>query len=219
LGLTDPMFQDDDETLVRQALDTDHPNLAGVTFEVLKERGWARLGIPAPFAPFAEGAFGTPSGKCEFYSERIKTKGLDPVPTYIPPRESLEADPELAARYPLALISPPHHEFLNSTFVNVRSLRAKAGEPTLRIHPDDARLRNIPGGAPVRVFNDRGAFQARAVVTEDVRRGVVSAPSIWWGKLTGDGANANETTSTVLTDLGGGATFYDNLVDVAILPA
>jgi anaerobic selenocysteine-containing dehydrogenase len=220
LGLTDAMFGDDDEQLVRQALDTEHANLRGLTFDVLKERGWARLNLPTPFAPFAEGGFGTPSGKCEFYSERIATKGLDPVPTYIPPRESRESDPKLAERFPLALISPPHHEFLNSTFVNVKSLRAKAGEPTLRIHPDDARLRDIPAGASVRVFNDRGAFRARAVLTEDVRRGVVSAPSIWWGKLTDDGANANETTSTALTDLGAGATFYDNLVDVkCILPA
>ncbi|MGH7754506.1 MAG: molybdopterin-containing oxidoreductase family protein [Gemmatimonadales bacterium] len=217
MGLTDSMFQDDDQELIRQALDSEHPNLAGVTFELLKEKGWARLNLPTPFAPFADGGFGTPTGKCEFYSERIQTKGLDPVPTFIPPRESRESNPELAERYPLALISPPHHEFLNSTFVNINSLRAKAGEPTLRIHPDDARLRGISAAAPVRVFNDRGAFRACAVVTEDVRRGVVSAPSIWWGRLTADGANANETTSTALTDLGGGATFYDNLVDVVLL--
>ena len=132
----------------------------------------------------------------------------------IPPRESEESAPELARRFPLALISPPAHSFLNSTFVNVASLRRAAGKPTLEIHADDAARRGIAPGARVTIFNDRGTFTAEAVVTDRVRPGVVSAPSIWWGKLTEDGSNANQTTSQALTDIGGGATFYDNLVDV-----
>jgi len=99
--------------------------------------------------------------------------------------------------------------------VNVESLRRKAGAPTLRIHPDDAALRGVTGGMAVRVYNDRGAFRAAAVVTAEVKRGVVQAPSIWWGRYTDDGMNANETTSSAVTDMGGGATFYDNLVEVA----
>jgi len=67
----------------------------------------------------------------------------------------------------------------------------------------------------VRVWNDRGAFTAEAVVSDRVRPGVVAAPSVWWGKLTDDGTNANETTSQAVTDLGNGATFFDNRVDVA----
>lgn len=137
------------------------------------------------------------------------------MPTYLPPRESREADPSLATRYPLALISPPAHQFLNSTFVNVDSLRKKAGAPTLRIHPHDAASRQVTEGLTVRCYNDRGGFRAVAVVTAEVKRGVVQAPSIWWGRFAADGMNANETTSVALTDMGGGATFYDNLVEVA----
>ena len=141
--------------------------------------------------------------------------GHDPLPAFLPPRESRETQPALAERYPLTLISPPAHQFLNSTFVNVESLRRRAGAPSLRIHPDDAAPRGIAEGAQVRCFNDRGGFLAAAVVTAEVKRGVVQAPSVWWGRFTSDGANANETTSSALTDLGGGATFYDNLVEVA----
>ena len=216
MGMTDPCVRDSDETLIRQALGSGHPHMDGITFERLLEHGWVRLNVPRPWAAYAEGAFPTPSGKCELVSERLAQLGLDPLPTYLPPRESREAAPDLAARYPLALLSPPEHTFLNSSFVNVDSLRRKAGAPKLKIHPDDAALRGIAEGLVVRCYNDRGGFQATAVVTTDVKRGVVSAPSVWWGRYTGDGMNANETTSSALTDLGGGATFYDNLVEVAV---
>jgi len=214
LGFTEPCFQDSDEELIRQSLTSGHTYMSGVTFEKLKERGWSRLNLPTPFAPYAEGGFATPSGKCELYSERMAKLGLDPVPMYLPPRESRENSPALAERFPLTLISPPEHQFLNSSFVNVDSLRKKAGAPRVKIHPDDAVLRGITSGLTVRCFNDRGGFRAAALVTTDVKRGVVSAPSIWWGRYTSDGMNANETTSEALTDLGGGATFYDNLVEV-----
>jgi len=214
MGLTDPMFRDSDETMIRQSLASGHRHLEGITFERLLEHGWARLNLPTPFAPYAEGGFATPSGKCEFVSPRMEQLGLDPVPVYLPPRESRENNPALAARLPLTLISPPEHQFLNSSFVNVDSLRRKAGAPRVKIHPDDAALRGISDGLMVRCYNDRGGFRAAAVLTTDVKRGVVSAPSIWWGRYTGDGMNANETTSAALTDLGRGATFYDNLVEV-----
>src|SRR5207248_3113773 len=157
----------------------------------------------------------TPSGKIEIASSVLAARGDDPLPSYVPPYESEERDPELARRFPLALISPPAHEFLNSSFVNVASLRRSAGKPTLEIHADDADARSIAHGTRVKIFNDRGTFTADAVVTDRVRPGVVSAQSVWWGRLTSDGANANQTTSQALTDIGRGATFYDNLVEVA----
>jgi anaerobic selenocysteine-containing dehydrogenase len=85
----------------------------------------------------------------------------------------------------------------------------------LGVHAEDENSWLIADGARVKIFNDRGTFTADAVVTDRVRPGVVSAQSVWWGKLTSDGANANQTTSQALTDIGRGATFYDNLVEVA----
>jgi anaerobic selenocysteine-containing dehydrogenase len=136
----------------------------------------------------------------------------DPLPAYVPPREDRLSNRKLAKKFPLALISPPAHHFLNSTFVNV--FHADEAAPSLEIHPEDAGTRGIRDGLPVQVFNERGDFVAKAVVTDRVMRGVVSAPSIWWNKLSPGGRNVNSTTSEELTDLGGGATFYDNLVEV-----
>ena len=210
-----PELKESDEELMRAALAGTGETMRGITLEALREHGSVRINVPFPHLPFRRGAtLHTPSGKIEIESEQVGALGLDPLPDYVPPYESEERDPDLARRFPLALISPPAHAFLNSTFVNVASLRRSAGKPTLEIHEDDAQARAITDGARVKVFNDRGTFTADAVVTDRVRPGVVSAPSVWWGKLTADGANANQTTSQALTDIGRGATFYDNLVDV-----
>ena len=216
MGLTDPTFRDDDLTMIEQSLDTNAPKMAGVGLDVLRERGWVRLNVATPYLPYADGAFTTPSGKCEFVSPRLKEMGLDPVPTFTPPYEYPEAAPELAKKYPLTLISSPAHQFLNTTFVNVDALRRGAREPECLIHPADAERRAIAPGMRVVVYNDRGAFTAVARVEDSIREGVTWAPSIWWGKLAADGANANHTTSQRETDMGHGPVFYDNLVEVAI---
>jgi anaerobic selenocysteine-containing dehydrogenase len=216
MGLTDPMFRDDDLTLIHQALDSTHEKMKGVTFDTLMERGWVRLNVPVPFLPYVNGGFSTPSGKVEFYSERMKQMGLDPLPAFTPPYEFPELVPELAAKYPLTLISSPRHQFLNSTFVNIDSLRRNA-EPEVMVHPADAERRGIPAGARVMVHNDRGHFTGAVRISDAVREGVVWAPSIWWTKLAGDGANANDTTSQRETDLGHGPVYYDNLVEVSTI--
>ncbi|MGF6841289.1 anaerobic selenocysteine-containing dehydrogenase [Paraburkholderia youngii] len=212
MGLTEPSLFDSDEAVAQAAFRWEDKTLGGVDWPMLKQAGWARLDLPD--APFADGGFRTPSGKCEFYSERLAQQGLDPLPDYLPPYESADGAPELAARYPLAMISPPARNFLNSTFVNIESLRATEGEPHLDIHPADAHARGIGDGDQVRIFNDRGSMQARARVTDRARDGLVVGLSIWWKKLAPDGRNANQLTSQALTDLGGSATFYDCLVEV-----
>jgi anaerobic selenocysteine-containing dehydrogenase len=216
MGLIDPCLRDSDEAIMRQALASTSKKLEGVTFEKLAERGWMRLNLPTPYLPFADGGFLTPSGKCEFYSERMKEMGLDPVPTYTPPYESPERDAALVQRFPLTLISSPAHQFLNSTFVNVETLKRSAREPECIIHPADAERRGIGAGMRVAVHNDRGVFTAVARVDAGIREGVVWAPSIWWGKFAPDGANANQTTSQRETDMGHGPVFYDNQVEVSL---
>ncbi len=217
MGYEEPYLYESDEQLIRAVLATDHPWMEGVTFERLRAEGHVRLNLPERFAPFAEGNFATPSGKCEFYSETLEKRGLDPLPTYIPPRENVLSNPKLAERFPLALISPPAHNFLNSTFVNQDKLRKVEKEPIVEIHPWDAAPRQIETGATVRVFNDRGEFHVRAVVSEKTRPGVAMAPGVWWSKFSPDGRNVNATTSQAVTDMAGGATFYDNLVEIAAI--
>jgi anaerobic selenocysteine-containing dehydrogenase len=214
MGMTHEAMRDDDLTIIRQALASQSPKLEGVTLDELLARGWMRLSLPTPYLPYAEGRFPTPSGKCELRSARMVELGFDALPDYVAPYESEERDPERARRYPLTLISSPAHTFLNSTFANVTSLRRQAREPEVLLHPADAERRGIALGAMVSVYNDRGAFLAKARVEESIREGVAWAPSIWWGKLAGDGANANQTTSQRETDLGHGPVFYDNRVEV-----
>ncbi|HDR9164934.1 TPA: molybdopterin oxidoreductase family protein [Burkholderia vietnamiensis] len=211
MGLDEPALYHSDEEVAQAALRWDDPTLDS-DWNTLKHAGWVKLKLAD--APFANGGFRTPSGKCEFHSARLEQMGLDPVPDYLPPYESAEASPELAARYPLAMISPPARHFLNSMFVNVESLRNTEGEPHLDIHPADAESRGIGDGDTVRIFNDRGSMQAVARVTDRARAGLVVGLSIWWKKLSADGRNANEVTSQALTDLGNSATFYDCLVEV-----
>ncbi len=214
MGFDEACFRDTDEDICAQALASSSPRMRGVDWSEVRQKGWQRLRVPDRFAPFAEGGFPTPSGKCEFYSESLARQGLDPLPFFNPPAESAVSSPQLAERYPLAFLSPPARNFLNSSFANLKRFRDIEGEPRLEMHPDDAAARGIRDGDRVRVFNDRGEFSLRARVNAKPRRGVVVAPSVWWKKFSPDGCNANQVTSQRTSDLGGGATFYDCLVQV-----
>jgi len=217
MGFDEDCFRDSDDAIAAQAFDSSKPRAADFDWQRLKETGWQRLNIAA--APFAEGGFATASGKCEFYSARMQADGFDPLPSYIAPYESVGSNAELAAKYPLAMISPPARNFLNSSFVNVQSLRDTEGEPHLDMHPDDAATRAIVNGATVRIFNDRGSMLAKVRVTPKARIGLVVGLSIWWKKFAQDGKNANEVTSQRLTDMGNAPTFYDVLVQVEAFSA
>jgi anaerobic selenocysteine-containing dehydrogenase len=216
LGFEPELFPDD-ETLIREVLSCGQP-LAGITLERLREEGPIRLNIPEEYTPFAAGVFPTPSGKCELYSERMKADGFDPLPAYTPPLEDPLTRPDLAAHYPLQLVSPPRPQFLNSTFANSPRHRTVAGDPQVELATQDAEKRGLTDGQWVEVYNDRGRFLARVSTSGSVRSGVAVATGIYWNKLTRGGSNVNSTTSSALTDMGGGATFFDNLVEVRAVP-
>ncbi|MBV8605263.1 MAG: molybdopterin oxidoreductase family protein [Pelomonas sp.] len=200
MGFTDPEFAVDDAALAREAF------TAEVDFDALQAQGWQSLALPD--APFAAGGFRTPSGRAD-------ARGADYLPNY----ESVASSPELAARFPLAMISPPARNFLNSSFVNVKSLRDIEGEPIVEIHAADAAARGLADGAVVRVFNERGSYLCRARVSERARPGVVNGLGVWWRKLGLAGSNVNELTHQRLTDLGAAPSFYDCLVEVERAPA
>jgi anaerobic selenocysteine-containing dehydrogenase len=212
LGFDEPCFRDSDEDLCRTALVSSQPRMQGIEWEGMKKSGWQRLNVPARFAPFAEGGFPTPSGKCEFYSAALEAQGLDPLPFYNPPAEG-------AAEGTLQFLSPPARNFLNSSFAHLKRFRDLEGEPRLEMHAADAAARGIQDGDRVRVFNGRGSLRLRARVNDRPRRGVVVAPSVWWKKHSPDGGNANNLTAQRVADLGGGATFYDCRVQVERLDA
>jgi anaerobic selenocysteine-containing dehydrogenase len=213
MGLDTPALYDSDETIARQLLDSGHPSLAGITFEELKARGWMRLNYPDPFVPFASG-FPSPSGKLEFVSERMIQAGLDPVAGYTPPYETSQHDTALAEEYPLALVTPADHYFLNSIFANVPRQQRRSGVPTLLIHPDDAAPGRIAAGDEVRVANARGAFFAIADVSDRIRPGVVASTKGRWPGGSKEGTTINATVDERDSDMGGGAVYHDNRVRV-----
>lgn len=205
MGFDESCFADSDEALARTAFTSE------IDFEALRRVGWVKL--PVPEAPLADGAFPTPSGRC-----LIDAPGLG-VPDHVPNHESVLSTPALGRKFPLAMISPPARNFLNSSFVNVKSLRDIEGEPVLELHASDAWPRGIADGQVVRVFNDRGTYVCKARVSDRARPGVVNGLGIWWRKLGLTGTNVNELTHQRLTDIGRAAAFYDCLVEVAPLEA
>jgi anaerobic selenocysteine-containing dehydrogenase len=218
LGRTESCLYDSDEGLARAVLDTPQLHEAGITLEALKARGWMRVAPPPPFAPFAQG-FPTPSGRLEFFSERAAALGLDPLPTYTPPYEAVPRDPALAARHPLALVAPAGPHFLNSEFANHPALRAKAGPQHIVLHPEDAAARGLAHGDAARVYNERGEFQARVEISDRVRPGVVGGAKGHWPKLCPGGRNMTAVVAERDSDMGHGAVFHDNRVEVERLAA
>jgi anaerobic selenocysteine-containing dehydrogenase len=202
LGFDEACFKDSDEDLCRQAYGE------AVDYEQLLAHGFVTLNTPD--ARFAQGGFPTPSGKCEFFSQRLADRGQDGLPDHVPNHESVNT----SERYPLAMISPPARNFLNSSFVNVPSLQASEKAPLLEMHPDDAAARQLQSGDVVRVFNDRGDYHCQLQVSARARPGVVNGLGVWWRKLGLRGTNVNQLTSQALTDLGQAPTFYDCLVQV-----
>lgn len=215
MGLHEAAFLDTDVDLIRQALGSGHPWMEGVTFERLMEDGWVRMNLPREWRPYAQPKPNTRTGKIQILAPELEALGLDPLPTFIPPAESAYAAPDLAGEFPLMLLSPPEHPFLNSTFVNIPALERAAGaKARLLLHPNEAAVRGIEAGDRVRTFNARGDFTATAVVTEDVRPGVAVSYGVRWANRSDGGSTVNDTTSQALADMGGGAVFYDNAVEV-----
>ena len=207
MGLDDPCFGDSDEQLL-EALLEDSPG--GISLEELRARGFAKTDLGQGAAPHAEGGFGTATGKLSLETVWLADSGLDPLPYYDPPAEV--ADSALAERYPLAMITPKTHLFLNSTFANQRRQHGAQPDPYVVLSPSDAQARGLADGDRARVFNDRGSFVCPARVSDDARAGVLVAPMGWWSGDYEGGVGGQATTSQLLTKLGNAPTFNDNRV-------
>jgi molybdopterin guanine dinucleotide-containing S/N-oxide reductase-like protein len=225
MGFTEPCFRDTPEEMIRQALSigadghSKNPNMEHITFEDLDREGHIPLAFHSdpekqPFLPYTSGPLNTPSGKIEFFSETLAASGLDGLPAFVPPIESRWN--VNAKRYPLELLARKSDNYMNSTFANLPGHRKMEARTSQRIemHPVDAQSRGIIDGELVRVFNDRGSLELTAMLNASLPAGVV-AGRLDWAKLHPGGVNINALTSERLTDIGGGATFYSTLVEVA----
>jgi len=206
MGYEDDCFDEDDATMLRNLIEIQtHPTYENITWERLLEEGFMRLNLPQPYLPFAEGNFPTPSGKCEFYCQRLADDGYDPLPTYIPPRKEIAPSEQPA----FTCISPPAHSYLNSSFANMDRFQYREKRPFLQIHPHDAASYKLESGDAVRVWNERGSVQLTAQITDNIVQGTLLAPGIWWAKHSPDGVNINQITGQGETDMGSAATFYE----------
>lgn len=213
LGLGEAPYRRGVPDLVRDYLAASGPAAAGITYERLRAEGSARVSVPRPFMPFADGA-PTPSGKVELYSETLLRQGLPALPTYVPLAEGRN-HPELGVRYPLRCHVPPNRFFLNSSFSQSALLRKRQAGPAVLLHPEDAALREIVPGDLVAVANDRGRALFTAVLTDDTPPGQVVIEGIWWHKFMPGGFGVNVLTSDRMADMGGGPAFHSTMVEVA----
>ena len=235
MGFEDDCFRLSNEQRILEAMDWNAPVLQGITLEQLKREGFVRLNLPTPdeYAPHAEGNFPTPSGKCEFAASMAAVgnfvlplfrqgsnefqpgEPVDPIPDYLSPRESPYTNPGRAKQYPLNLLSPKSHGFLNSSYGNLPAQRRVAGEQHLLIHEQDATQRGIIDGQRVCIFNDRGSCEATARVSDTVMPGVVVVPMGYWRKLSPSHTTVNALNSSAFADLGNAPAFSDTLVEVS----
>ncbi|KGE20326.1 molybdopterin-containing oxidoreductase family protein [Paenibacillus wynnii] len=207
-------FSQTEEDMIREALNYPrNPYLNGVSLERLQQERYVKLDM-TPKQAFLD-SLPTPSGKIELYSKSMELAGLPPLPTYTPLIEGYDGirRPEPADAYPLMFISPPNHNFLNSTFSNVEKHQGLEKEPVLQIHPDDAAVRGITDGDDVTVFNGRGRVEIRAKVVDKMLPGTVISQGLWWeGKDRPQ--RSNVLTPDRLSDMGNGATFFSSTVEV-----
>lgn len=208
MGFTGACFTDSEDELVRQALDSGHPFLEGITLERLDAEASIRVSVSAegtPYLPHAEGNFTTPSGRCEFHPGRLD---------YVPPVESRHGGQAGNQMYPLELISAKMERGLNSTFGHREELNKACAVVTF--NPADAEARRIVDGSAVRVFNHRGSVQLTAHLDSALKAGVVSIPSVGWASAAADGNGVNVLTNDSLADMGGGPVFYSCLVQAEL---
>lgn len=214
LGYRDPWFSRSVRDFIRDLLDTDHPNLGGVTAERVLGGETVRLSIPRGVGGYRNG-FPTASGKLQFISEEFERAGFPALPAYLGDRFGTDCD-----RLPFRLITPPAHHFLNASFGASETARRRQGsEPFVMIHPGDAASLGIHDGDIVELGNDLGSVQLVASVTDATQPSVVVAEGTWWPSHGRQGRGINTLTSDRLTDLGGGSTFHDNRVRLRRVPA
>jgi anaerobic selenocysteine-containing dehydrogenase len=231
-------FDDDywdrtDYQMLHDFIDWSSPKLEGWNMERLRKEGYVSLAgaTPDKRLPHAEGNFPTPTGKCEFLTTqadkgnfveavwRSMYKGMqvgepiDPLPEWLPMRESAESNPELAKKYPLNILTPKAHAFLNSQYANEKAQQHRQGEQTVMIHPSDAESRGINEGQMVKVFNDRGSYEGKAIISDDTLPGVVVSFLGHW-HLFNRGSAVNSISSNEFSNLGHAPSFSDNLVEV-----
>ncbi len=217
LGL-EPEFFPDDATLIREVLDGG-PTLGGITLERLQAEGSVRLNLPARLCPVRRRGFSDPVGQVRALLRADEGRRTRPV-THVYPAARRSADPARAGRKVPAATAQSAPSAVPELDLRQQPEASLSGRRPDRRDGGARRTgRGLSDGQWAEVFNDRGAFQARVALTGNVQPGVAVATGIYWNKLSPGRSNVNSTTSSALADMAGGATFFDNLVEIRSLSA
>jgi anaerobic selenocysteine-containing dehydrogenase len=200
LGLVDPLFSMTTDQLVRTAFRNATGVVASADVATLREAGPIKVAPPPGPQRFA-----TPSGKLEFYSERLARQGAPPLPDW------WETDDD--ARWPLALLTAPGYFQSHTVFSGNAGLRRREGPPACILNPVDARQRGLADGDAVELVNDRGRARMVLRVSEEVAAGVALVPG---QRPAGEAleGTVNVLCADTLSDLGAGATYQSTRLDV-----
>ena len=229
-GFNEDQFTWSDEECLENYVDWDAPACNGIDLNYLKQNGYARLdvGTKDNRVPHKEGNFPTPSGKCQLILRGVNNfvaapfrqmyEGYQPgqplpaLPDYVPPRESPQDNKELAEKYPLNVISPKSHAFLNSCYANMEGKQKTQGDQFVLMNKINAEQRNINDGDMVKVFNDRGSYEGVLRLTDDVNPGIIVSTLGYWRQH--NEGTVNSISSAEFANMGNAPTFSDNLVEV-----
>lgn len=211
MGFKEQAFKDTSFDIMRQLLNTKAPWYQGITLERLQKEKWIKLPYPSSVPVRSGGKCGTESGKIELYSEMMKRAGFDPVIDLGLCEDDM---PEVEKKLPFRLLSPGIPQRVNSSFYNVKYIRAfNAYE--CEISPEDAQKLGIKMGDRVRLTNQRGEAYFIARVSTRVGPGVVRTAKCNWRSTNPYGKNnTNTLTTSRLTDMGGCSAYHSTRVNV-----
>ncbi len=165
---------------------------------------------------FSDFVFPTPTGKIELLSNEARERwGLDKLPDYFEPEESLKSQSTDTKPFPLYLMTPNTKNRIHSQFNNLESIRAVSPEPFVQINPVDAHARGVSDGDKTRIFNSRGELQIKARLDWSIKSGCVAVTNGWW--IT-QGGTVNFCSLGRETDMGHGAAFHDTMVEIEKAP-
>ena len=160
---------------------------SGVTLETLRENpAGVRVPLQTRYQKYAERTdnvprgFDTPSRKVEFYSETFLKQGYPPLPDYEEPLVGPHSRPDLASRYPLILTCAKDSLYCESQHRGLPSLRRRALDPQVDLHPAAAAARGIGPGDWVIIETPKGRVRARARINEALDPQVVCGQHGWW---------------------------------------
>ena len=151
--------------------------------------------------------FDTPSGRIELYSaEALEKWKADPLPVY---NEIITNDDK--NRFPLVFLTPNAANRIHSQFGNLKIIKETTPEACVKMSPLDAKNRSLKNGQKIRVFNNLGELTGKVFITERVLPGIVVLPNGVWINDEGGG---NHLIDGKETDMGFGAAFHDNRVEI-----